>query len=54
MNDIGNELMDIFEKSDRELTFDAMKYDKEHSSDWMELKSTDADIQTTSKTERSR
>jgi hypothetical protein len=43
MNDIGNELMDIFEKSDRELTFDAMLYDKKHSSDWMELKSTDAD-----------
>ena len=41
MNDIGNELMDIFEKSDRELTFDAMKYDKEHSTDWIELKSTD-------------
>ena len=41
MNDIGNELMDIFEKSDRELTFDAMKYDKEHSTDWRELKSVD-------------
>jgi len=40
-NDVSNELMDIFDKSDRELTFDALKYDKEHSTDWLELKSSE-------------
>jgi len=40
-NDVTSEMMDIFDKSDRDLTFDAQKYDKEHSTDWMELKSSE-------------
>ena len=42
LEDISNTLSDVLEYSDRDLTYDLMKSDKELT-DWRELKSTDAE-----------